>query len=88
MNPNTQALIERLTPIAKTHLAHADGADADILRFSAENNGIIIRTTPPSVISTVLTGALRAAGGKPTDVTRRSMAPTARGRRVLVWKLA
>lgn len=88
MNPNTQGLIERLTPIAaKQFITHAD-VDADLLRFAAEESGIITRATKPSIISAVLTGALRAAGGKPTDQSVKSLAPTARGRRVLVWRRA
>ena len=87
MNPNTQAVIEQLTPIARDlfRIYPTTGVDADDLRWNAEG---VLTDVPSTVLPSVLTGALKAAGGKATSETRKSMSPSAKGRRVLIWRLA
>ena len=87
MSPTTQTLIDQLTPIADRLFSRnaPEGVDADELRYEAQQQGVDLDYTKPSIISAALTASLRAANGKPTAQTRKSMQPTARGRRVLVW---
>ena len=89
MNPNTQAVIEQLTPIARDlfRIYPTTGVDADDLRWHAVQEGVLTGV-PSTVLPSVLTGALKAAGGKATSETRKSMSPSAKGRRVLIWRLA
>lgn len=85
MSPSTQALVEKLTPIAERG---TDETDADELRYNADNANVLDGTEKPSVVSAALTAALRAAGFKPTDKTVTSLNPAAKRRRVLIWQRA
>lgn len=85
MSPTTKALVEKLTPIAASQ---GTRLDADDLRYYAEEKNINLNTEKPSVVSAALTGALRAAGYRPTVSTITSLNPAAKGRRVVVWERA
>ena len=88
MSPSTQTLIDQLTPVADRLFAQnaPHGVDADELRYEATNLNILDVNVKPSILSAALTASLRAANGKPTNQTRMSLQPTARGRRVMIWQ--
>lgn len=80
-------VVEAITPIARRLLSNPEGTSADYLydeafRFVAGS----LQGLEGSRLGAVLTQALRAAGGFPTAQTRRSIIPTSRGRRVVIWK--
>ncbi len=84
MTAAVQALVEKLTPVAKSYLGAK--LNADELRYCAKfGQNIDLNTPKPSVVSAAITRSLLTAGWKPTDRTISSLAERARGRRVLVW---
>lgn len=82
MNASSQALVEKLAEVAVKQFLLLGNISADDIRLNAND---ILDGVPSTVVSAVLTAALRKAGGKPTTKTQKSLIEVSRRRRLLIW---